>query len=189
MVVGRRGAVVMCLLAVLVPAGCGSVGEVPAGPVGPFPVRPVALDLSGVDLCATLTAEQKAARSIDRERAKVAQVGGKPSPGCLWRSESTGISWTVQIVEASAVTAWVPGESRLVIVDGYGAVREPDAAHNAAGTDPFCQLPVDVNDTQTVRVQVAGSGDQRDGSDPAAVDNVCVLASDFAGEVLDNLRR
>ncbi|MEJ8279788.1 DUF3558 family protein [Pseudonocardia spirodelae] len=185
MLVRVLGAVVV----VLALGGCGSaVTPPPVAPPNPFPARPMSIDLSGVDLCATLTDEQKRVRAIDDEFENTAEVAGKPSPGCLWGSSRTQIGYTVQIIEAPATVAWTPGESRLVVIDGYGAVRAPDDVDNSPGRDPFCQLPLDVSDNQTVRVQVTGSPDA-DGGDPAAVEAACDRAVGFARDVLGNLRR
>ncbi|ANY06105.1 hypothetical protein AFB00_07105 [Pseudonocardia sp. HH130630-07] len=173
------------VVAVLVLAGCGgAVQEPPPSLLGP---RPVDLDLSSVDWCATLTPEQQRARGVDYAEPWAGNVGVSRSSGCFWQTVAR-TKFAAQVIDGRAESAAEERGLRVVSVGGFGAVRAASTTGNGPGLPPFCQIAIDVNETQTVRVQHrAGSID--DGGDPVAIEEACLTATRFGEDVLGNLRR
>lgn len=136
-------------------------------------------------MCATLTAEQQRERETDRQLRSVANVNGRPSPTCAWIDEESGADYSVQIIEFPASEALRDPAARVITVAGFGAVRGEDAPLST----PFCQLPIDVADERSIRVQYSGTYDgPRTDQDPEAVNRACRQAVRLAEDVLENLR-
>ncbi|MFP5023251.1 DUF3558 family protein [Pseudonocardia phyllosphaerae] len=164
---------------VAVVAGCGSV---PAGPPDPFPPRPQAIDIERLDPCALLTPEQQEARNVGSGQAGSAVLDGATTRACSWVSIDSPLSYAAQLIPQSAVGA--SGEPGTI--DGYGSVRVADRVD----TYPRCDVLLDVNDDQLIRIQVEAQtrpspGDQR--SYPVA--EVCAAAEKTASDVLRSARR
>lgn len=180
---------VALLGAVLVIAGCGSVPAEPAGPPNPFPPRPKNLDLSNVDLCATLTPAQKEERGIDRDRESAGVTEyGEPTSTCNWSNDENSAFYAIQIIQGSAAGALLKEGAGVSEISGFGAVRGPD--ENPArdpGYPPFCQIPIDASDTQTLRVQYESA--RGDASNPAEHEAACGVAIWLAQDILANLSR
>lgn len=178
----RRTVLVGLLGAVLVTAGCA------AAPPSPFPPRPKNLDLSRVDLCATLTTAQQQERGTDRESPTVGTVDGQRAPTCAWIDDDTGTYFTIQIVQGSAAVDLQNPGSRVVEISGFGAVRGPnDNPDRRPGTPPFCQIPIDASDGQALRVQY--ESDVGDATNPVEQEAACDEATRLAEDTLANLTR
>lgn len=172
--------------AVLVLSGCAGA---PVAPASPFPPRPKNLDLSNVDLCATLTAEQKRQRGIDEESESVATTpDGAQAPTCNWSDNETSRFYAIQVFQGSAAIALQTRGSRILSIYGFGAVRGPnDNPTQDVGTPPFCQIPIDASDTQSIRVQY--ESDRGDASNLEDQEAACVVATRLAEDILVNLTR
>lgn len=181
----RRTVLVALLGVVLVAAGCGAEPETPPNP---FPPRPKNLDLSNVDLCATLTTAQKEERGIDRDRESVANVSGEMVPTCSWSDDDTSDSWAVQLFDGSAAVALQTPGSYVTEVSGYGAVRGPNENPDPSqGDPPFCQIDLDASDTRSLRVQYENR--QGDYGVPAEQEAACQMATRLAEDIFGNLSR
>lgn len=174
-------AVVLVALAL---AGC-SGGSAPAAPPDPFPPRPAAIDIERIDPCATLTAQQLApfGVGVEDERAGTAPVGGVTSRACAWANMESDYSHTVQLIPRDAAEA-VGGSGTVVgAIEGYGTVRV--TARETAS--PLCEIYVDVNDGQLMRIQVQAIAVRPDGSSPP-IDEVCQRAEVVVAEALRTAR-
>lgn len=175
-----RPAVLFALLGVaLVVVGCG--GAAPAAPPGPFPPRPVDIDVSRLDPCELLTAEQRSALGVDDGETRTGRLSGGETRGCLWHNFDDGYNFTAQTVAGPAATAAGAPDTSLESVAGYGAVQTTDFGDSA----PLCGLLIDVADDAAIRVQAQATGRSPDGS-RLPFDEVCAEAADVAADVIGN---
>lgn len=166
------------LAAVLV--GCGGS---PAEPESPFPARPVDIDVSTLDPCDALDPSRAEALGLGEGARGTAVVDGTEARDCTWLGNGDASNYGVQVISLGAVTAAAEPSSRIVTVGGYGAVEGAPQTNNGPGLPAFCQLAIDVNDNQTIRVQV-NNGRPSTGGDPNAIRDVCRQAGEVAAEVL-----
>lgn len=168
-------------------AGCGG-GPEPAQPVSPFPPRPVSIDVSRLDPCAGMPAEEIERLDLDAGAPSTATVDGVPSPACTWVGyDSTTYIYGAQIIPLGAAVAVDEPGSRIIDVNGFGAVQGAAATNNGPRQPAFCQIVVDVADGQTLRFQVS-SGDPTTGGDTGQIDAVCTEAQRFATQYLVAIR-
>ena len=170
----RSRSVVPSVLVALVVAGCGAA---PPGPSDPFPSRPADIDIERLDPCALLSAEKRAELQVGAGQAGTAPVGGAMTRACGWLSIRTGYDYSVQFIPQNAADA-VGAEGAVVdAVEGYGTVQVVDRVE----TYPLCEILIDVNEEQLVRVQVQTvrhSADESPGPGGAACERGRTLAAD-----------
>ncbi|MEQ3552203.1 DUF3558 family protein [Pseudonocardia nematodicida] len=171
-------------LGVSLVAGCGAAPD--AEGASPFPPRPATIDLRGVDVCELVDDEDLVERDLEPGTATVADVGGIPSPTCAWIATDGRASYSVQNIGQPASIALGGPTSEVARVAGFGAVLDAPEVNNGPGFPAFCQVAVDLNDDQTLRIQVS-NGDPRTGGDQAELDRVCTEASTFAALIVDGL--
>lgn len=172
--------------AILLPAGCGS--GAPAAPPSPFPPRPESVDVSRLDPCSGVSPADARRLDVGRGSPSTATVDGTRSPACTWVGYDDGYNYGAQVIPLSAVGAAGEPGSRVVDVDGFGAVISAARTNNTPGGPAFCQLAVDVADGQTVRFQL-NNGRPGTGGRPDAVDATCAEAQRFASGYLRTIRR
>ncbi|GAA1392508.1 hypothetical protein GCM10009613_37440 [Pseudonocardia kongjuensis] len=157
-------------------AGCGS-GE----PESPFPERPAEIDVSTVDLCRALTAEEQAELGVEPGRARTGELSNGPTRICGWSNFDDGNGYGVQTIADGAVVA-VGGEDTTVdVIDGYGVVLATVYGESA----PLCNIYVDVSDAESIRVQVQAT--QGDAGGIPSFETVCGRARALTSKVLRNL--
>ncbi|BBF98937.1 hypothetical protein PSA01_08860 [Pseudonocardia saturnea] len=157
-------------------AGCSG------GPQGPFPDRPADIDVSTVDLCTALTAEERAELGVEAGEAKTAELNNGPTRICGWSNFDDGYNYGVQtIADGAMVAVGIPG-STVQVVDGYGVVVETTQETVA----PRCALYVDVAETQALRVQVRAIKNDDAGRIPS-IETVCGRAESVVSSALRNL--
>lgn len=186
---GMRGPPLLLTLfgAVLVAAGCGSAESAP--PASPFPPRPESIDVSRLDPCSGMPPAEAERLDLDSGQSGTATVNGTVSPSCTWLGYgSETYIYGAQVIPLNAAGAAAEPGSRIVDIDGFGAVQGAPGTNNGPSQPAFCQIAVDVADGQTFRIQL-NSGDPTDGGDPATIDDVCSEARRFASEYLAALRR
>lgn len=183
--VRRRTPVLLAsAVGVVVLAGCGGGG---ADQASPFPDRPADIDITTLDPCAALAPPQVEALGLADGTRGDAVVDGTAARDCTWLGQGDASNYGVQFVDLHAAAASEEPGSRILTVDGYGAVEGAAETNNGPGIPAFCQLAIDVSENQTVRIQV-NNGRPRTGGDPASIRDVCREAEDAAGAVLTNIR-
>lgn len=168
-------------VAVLVLAGCAP-GD--ARSAAPFPLRPVDIDTTSIDLCETLRSDQLEALGVGPGEADASDLPSGPSRACMWSNYENGYNYTVQTIGGSAAAAIGAPATVVDPVDGFGAVRA--TAHRTSA--PLCELYLDVADDQTLRIQVQSTASSSSAS-AQSLDDVCAEATSAASGVLQNLRR
>lgn len=166
--------------------GCGS--PAPETPPGPFPPRPVTIDLSTLDLCSGVTPAEADRLKLPPVSRSTTTVEGSASPTCDWTDPGFGtFAYTAQAIPLSTIGAeQVPG-SKIIEIEGFGAVQNVPETVNTSSSPAFCQIAVDVAADQTLRIQVE-NGVLGTGNDQAALDATCAEARRFATEFLTTLR-
>jgi hypothetical protein len=176
--VARRCMSVLVLsVAVFAVAGCGQ-----PEPAGPFPQRPITVDLERFDPCEAVTADQRYALGLSPGRPPGSPLIPAPSRGCGWSDFDSGYNLTVQTLPVPASDSAGAEGTRLTAVAGFGAVE----GTGNGDTAPLCQLVIDTSDTGALRIQ-AQSVRYGDDDRPRNLDDVCGRASDFAEIVLQNI--
>ncbi|SFM88101.1 Protein of unknown function [Pseudonocardia ammonioxydans] len=164
----------------LVLAACG---EVATDPADPFPPRPYTIDVTRVEPCSGLDAEQRERLSLQHGSESLAQGG--TSRACTWPS-TDGVGYTFQTLELDAGAAiGADPTSTLVTVAGFGAVQSSPPAQ---GTGlPFCQVVLDVADDASLRAQLQVSPLAAE-ADRRTVEATCEQLHTVAAQMLENLR-
>lgn len=173
--------VAVLALAAAVTAGCTPA---PGAPPDPFPPRPADIDIERVDPCATLTAEQRDALQVGVGRPGTAPVGGATTRACGWGSLDTPFDYSVQLIPQDAAGAVGSPEAVVGATEGYGTVQITDRVE----TFPLCEVLVDINDGELMRVQVQTVERQRGDGAPYPIDRVCEQAELVATEAVRNMR-
>ena len=168
-----RGCAVFVVGIVL--AGCS------AGPRGPFPERPADIDASTVDLCAALTAEERADLGVEPGDPRTGELSNGPTRACLWNNFDDGYNYGVQTIADGAVVAVGGDDTTVDVIDGCGVVVA--TAHGASA--PSCSIYVDVPDAQAIRVQAQATKDDATGI--PSFGTVCGRASSLASTAIRNL--
>lgn len=173
----------------LILGACSGPGVNPADG-GPFPARPYTLDVTQIAPCSTLTEEQARERGAESGGPGEADVGaGKPSRTCGWNNFEDGYGYNFQTVEADASQALAAPGATVEVVNGFGAVLNvPDesALFAGPGIPLICQLTIDVNNAESIRVQVQSSDPGSFGVEKAKIDT-CGRAKVLASDVLTTL--
>ena len=173
--------VTVLALAAAVTAGCTPA---PAAPLDPFPPRPADIDIERVDPCATLTAEQRDALQVGVGRPGTAPVGGATTRACGWGSLDTPFDYSVQLIPQDASEAVGTSNAVVGTAEGYGAVQITDQV----ASYPLCELLVDANEGQLMRVRARAVERRRADDSPYPIDEVCGQAGLLAAEVIRTLR-
>lgn len=177
---------VLLLLSLTVAAGCSQPAADPPSS-GPFPPRPADLDINLIDPCSVVSAEQRKELGVDARDGGMADVGvGAPSKACGWRNFDTGYGYNFQTIPTGADRALTVPGSTLQSVNGFGSVQNFPEEGSGPGIPPTCQLTIDVNDGQAVRIQVESS-DTSDTGSPQALADSCSRAQAFARDVMTTL--
>ena len=186
----RRGIPAPCLflLAAVLLSACGSsaTSNQTAASNSPFPPRPSDVDITRVDPCAALSPSQRTELGLDRGKSDQVNVGGTQSPTCRWVNDESGLLVSVQTIAVGAEQALSRPGSTLRTINGFGAVENVPTELGGRSTPPFCQLTVDANSGQTVRVQVQTSN-VNDAGNAQAIEAVCRRANDITGSVMTTL--
>lgn len=157
-------------------AGCGS-GE----PESPFPERPAEIDVSTVDLCLALTAEEQAELGVEPGEASTGELSNGPTRICGWSNYVDGYNYGVQTIADGAVVAVGGDDTTVDVIDGYGVVVA--TAHGASA--PLCSVYVDVSDAQAIRVQAQATKDESTGI--PSFETVCGRARSLTSTAIRNL--
>ncbi|MFP5072918.1 DUF3558 family protein [Pseudonocardia nantongensis] len=171
----------MLALAAAVTAGCTPA---PAAPLDPFPPRPADIDIERVDPCATLSPELKRELQVGEGVAGTAPVDEMTTRACGWGNLLDGFNYTIQLIPQDAGRAVADPGTWVSTVAGFGTVTQTERAD----TFPLCQVLVDVNDGQTIRIQVQTTDEQTDGA-AYPVDEVCRRADRVAADAVQNADR
>jgi len=166
---------------VVIVAGAALVG-CSVTPPGPFPERPAEIDVSVVDMCTALTAEEQAQLGVGAGEARTAELDNGPTRICGWSNYEDGYNYGVQTIADGAEVAMGIPDSTVDVVDGYGVVVET-AQETVA---PRCALYVDVSETQALRVQVRAIKNDEAGRTPS-IASVCERAEALTSSALRNL--
>lgn len=162
----------------------------PAAPAGPFPPRPYAIDVTKIDPCTALTKDQARQRGARNGVPGAADLGvDAPSKACGWTDFDDGYGYNVQTIEADASRALPMPGSSVTVIDGFGAVLNvPDesALFAGPGIPLLCQMTIDVNTDQAIRVQVQSDDTQSYGSAPEQQES-CGRVQTLAHDVLSTL--
>lgn len=170
---------------------CAAPNPLPSGtPPGPFPARPYTIDVVKIDPCSVLTADQARQRGARKGRPVTVDVGvGAPSNGCGWTNFDDGYRYNFQTIEAdAALSLQMPGTS-VTVIDGFGAaLNVPDQSQmfSGPGIPLICQMTIDVNTDQAIRVQVQSDDNSSYGSAPEQ-EKSCARVQTFAHDVLSTL--
>lgn len=174
------GALTLCAVACT-----GSTPSSPAAPPGPFPPRPYVIDVTKIDPCSALTPAQARQRDARKGPPRTVDLGvGRPSKACGWSNDDEKYRYNFQTIEADAALALqAPGTNSVISVDGFGAVLNVSGESNVTGSGipQLCQITIDVNTNQSIRVQVGGADTTTYGSQAEikeSCDRVRVLAHD-----------
>lgn len=157
-------------------AGCGS-GE----PESPFPERPAEIDVSTVDLCRALTAEEQAELGVEPGEARTGELSNGPTRACLWNNFDDGYNYGVQTIADGAVVAVGGDDTTVDVIDGYGVAVA--TSHGASA--PVCSVYVDVSNAQAIRVQAQATKDDATGI--PSFETVCSRARSLASTAIRNL--
>lgn len=176
----RAVGAVFALLAALGVSGCAATF---ARAGNPFPPRPYTLDVATVDPCAALTDQQRNDLNIRESHAGTSHGGS--SRGCTWPS-ADGVGYTIQTFnEHASVALGAEDSSRVVTVDGFGAVQSSPPAQ---GTHlPFCQVVLDIADNASLRAQLQVSPRGAEDAEHTT-DSTCAQIREVASDMLHNLR-
>lgn len=170
---------------VVVITGCGGPSE-PAPAASVFPPRPTDLDITKISPCAAVTDVQRRRLDVGSGTPGEVVVSGVSSAACGWQNLSNGFGYNVQTIPLPADQALGEPGSKLTTVNGFGAVQNSPAEITSPGIPAFCQLIVDVNEGQNIRIQVQSS-DVEASTEQSARDDVCARVNTFASEVMKNL--
>ncbi|MFG1636989.1 DUF3558 family protein [Pseudonocardia alni] len=178
-----RTRLAIALAVAVVLTGCGATNR-DADRDGPtlFPARQFALDVTTLDPCDALGAEDR--DRLDVRTTKPGRSQNNASRDCTW-STRDGLGYTLQTFDVSAEEAFETGNSEIVDVAGVGAVQR---RASAPGTGlPLCQLVLDVADAASLRAQLQvtppGQADTSDGRR-----DICDRLRDDTARMLENLR-
>jgi Protein of unknown function (DUF3558) len=156
--------------------------------------RPRDLDLSHVDACKTLTAEQQAQYGVDSQ-PRPGSSGGQSllagSPGCTFLSEQR--QTTILVLASTKMglpefierTGTRPSRKNIE-VKGYPAISEEGNLSAPERGSGACFVTVDVADGQLLDVQfsqVAASQDKR-----LPIETLCARAAEVAGAAVTTLQ-
>ncbi len=173
----RNAATTILLIALVVLTGCTTTGTaspnhppVPAGSmptppsISPFPARPRALPLDGIDPCSLFTTTHLARLGV-RDPIAGTNLIGIPSPTCGWSRFPTEPldSYVTRVIANRESAYFLANETgtEFTQVMGYGTVRTT-APHAPKGRS--CLLFIDVADGQTLGIayQYEGRTEQVD---------------------------
>ena len=177
----RSRSVVLAALVALVVAGCGAA---PAGPPDPFPPRPADIDIERLDPCTLLSAEKRAELQVGAGQAGTAPVSGATTRACGWGSLDTPFDYSVQLIPQDAAAAVGASGAVVGTAEGYGTVQITDRRESY----PLCEVLVDVNDGQLMRIQVRTVERERVTGEPYRIEETCSHARLAVGEVVRNAR-
>lgn len=177
-------------LAVTLTPGCSMAVDTPptpSPPDRPLPARPTGLDIGEIDPCSVLDDQQRLQLGVRAGKAKDTELGvGEPSRGCAWRNNDTGFGYNFQTIRIEADRALTVPGSMVRTINGFGAVQNSPEESSGPGIPPTCQLTIDVNDGQAVRVQVQSS-DSESSESRQVRDDTCMRAESFARSVMTTL--
>lgn len=174
-----RVAVGMAVLVLLLATGCA-----PEAPPDPFPPRPFAIDVAGLDPCRALTRAQiDALGPAPAQRSGQPIVNGRPSRACGWTPALSGAGYSVQTIGVDAGDAVGAPNNSVETVLGFGVVRAPDLERSI----PTCDYLIDAADGALIRITARSMDLAPDGS-KAPVPLLCEQAKALAVDVLTNLR-
>lgn len=154
-----------------------------------FPPRPYAIDVTKVDPCTALDAAQVRQRGAQKGTPRTADVGvDEPSKACGWTNVDDGYGYNVQTIEADASRALPMPGSSLTVIDGFGSVLNVpgETTYTGPGIPLLCQMTIDVNTDQAIRVQVQSDDTQSYGSAPEQQES-CGRVHTLAHDVLSTL--
>lgn len=157
----------------------------------PFPERPYTLDIARIDPCSALTSAQAQQRGAETGGPKDVDLGlGGRSTACGWNNFDDGYGYNFQTIGVDARQALsAPGTTRVETVNGFGAamnVVDESTGYAGPGIPLTCQLTIDVNQGQAVRVQVQSSNTKSFNNKQAEAET-CDRAKSLAGDVLTTL--
>ncbi|MBC3191373.1 DUF3558 family protein [Pseudonocardia sp. C8] len=162
-------------------AGCGGP---PPGPPDPFPPRPEVLDIERLEPCGLLSPQARAVFQVDEGRSGTAQLRGVTTRACGWGSLDTPFDYSVQLIPQDAAQAVGAAGTVLGSVEGYGTVRHTDREE----TFPLCEILVDVNEGQLLRIQVQTVERRRDNGAAYPIEQVCGQAELAAADAVRSAR-
>lgn len=174
------------LAALLVSAGCASNPPDRAAAVNVFPDRPSNLDITRIQPCSAVSTEARKQLGLEEGKAGRLIVSGVPSEACGWQNFSTGYGYNVQTARLDAERALTDPGSTVTVINGFGAVQNAPKGLTGQGIPPGCQLTIDVNDGQLVRVQVQ-PGDPDQSESQQARNESCARVITFATDVMTTL--
>lgn len=152
-----------------------------------FPDRPSTIDIVRIDPCSVLSENQKSTLGVDAGTPRTADVGvGSASRGCAWINSDEGYGYTFQTIPIGAEAAMESPGSLLQVVSGFGAVQNQPDQVQGSGIPPTCQLTIDVNQGQAIRVQVQPV-DIQEGRSEELLREACGRARAFAADTLTTL--
>lgn len=176
----------MVIVVITSQTACSVIASSPESST-PFPDRPAAIDIARIDPCSVLSGSQRSAMGVDGGTPRTADVGvGSASRGCAWINSNEGYGYTFQTIPVGAEAALESPGSSLQVVNGFGAVQNRPDQVQGSGIPPTCQLTIDVNRGQAVRVQVQ-SVDTQENRSEELLSQACDRSRTFAVDILTNL--
>lgn len=152
-----------------------------------FPPRPAAIDIAKIDPCAVLSDSFRKDLGVDAGTPRTANVGTvDASRGCTWVNTEDGFGYNFQTIPTSAADALKAPGSVVQEVRGFGAVRNSPDEYQGPGIPPACQLTIDVNDRQAVRVQVQSSETDNSRAEEL-LGEACKRSTAFAADAMSTI--
>lgn len=177
------GVLGIVLTGALLAACSGSSSEANADP---FPERPLNIQLTKIDPCSALSAVQRQQLGVERGEGDAREVGGLPTRTCTWTNYKDRFGYNLQTVPIDAEEALGFSGATVQLVNGFGAAQNTPEDYQGPGIPFLCQLTIDVNDNEGVRVQAQSSDtSSRDSSQSRA--ETCSRANAFARAVMTTL--
>ena len=175
------------VVAIAILPSCATAPDTDKGASNEFPARPAAVEISAIDPCSVLSEEVRKRLGLQRGVARTANVGtGEVSRGCSWVNTDDRYGYNFQTIPTGAADALKAPGSSVQIISGFGAVQNRPDEYQGPGIPPACQLTIDVNDGQAVRVQVQSS-DTDDSRAGELLAEACQRSRSFATDVMSTI--